>query len=323
MDFNHTNLQRDEEILDAYSQAVISVVDKIGPAVVQIQTNKQRADNTRNQGVGLGSGVIITPDGYVLTNNHVIADAQQIEVTLTTGAAYDGQIVGVDPATDLALLRIMDNGLSYAELADSEHVRVGQLVIAIGNPLGFQSTVATGVVSALGRVIRNTDGKFIDNVIQTSVPLNPGNSGGPLLDSNGKIIGINTAMIPMAQGIGLAVPSSTANWVISELISFGKIRRGMLGIFAKTASIPKQIQRIFKLEFPRMVEIISIEKGSAAQDAQVEKGDLIFRVDGDYISTVEDLNKRIGKNKPGTAFVLELLRNYTLQKVTIVSKEKN
>jgi S1-C subfamily serine protease len=206
----------DNELLDAYSNAVISVVEKVGPSVVQIQTNKNISPTA--QGQGLGSGVIITPDGFILTNNNVVDKAKTIEVGLTNGDSFPGEIVGTDPATDLALVRILANDLSYAELGNSEKLRVGQLVIAIGNPYGFQSTVSTGVVSALERTMRNSEGKFIENVIQTSVPLNPGNSGGPLVDSRGKVIGINTAIIAMAQGLGLAVSSNTATWVVSELI---------------------------------------------------------------------------------------------------------
>src|SRR5579872_1242068 len=267
--------ENDDQLLDAYSNTVVNVVEIIGPAVVQI---KNLADKESETTHGMGSGVIITPDGFVLTNNHVVQGGKAMEVTLTTGKSYDGQLIGTDPATDLGLLRVLDNGLPFAQLGDSDRLRVGQLVIAIGNPYGFQSTVSTGVISALGRAMQNQEGKFIENIIQTDSSLNPGSSGGPLVDSQGKIVGINTAMIRMAQGIGLAVPSNTATWVISELISFGKVRRGILGIMAKTQSIAVQIQKIFKLKFPTLVEIISVEKGSAAENSGLKTGDLIFKV---------------------------------------------
>jgi len=317
MNHPHSPIQEDKELLDAYSNSVISVVEKVGPSVVQILTNKNTGQPM--QGQGIGSGVIITPDGFILTNNHVVHNAQSLEVSLTTGASFPAEIVGTDPATDLALIRILANGLSYAELGDSEKVRVGQLVIAIGNPYGFQSTVSTGVVSALQRSMRSTEGKLIENVIQTSVPLNPGNSGGPLVDSRGKIIGINTAIIAMAQGLGLAVSSNTATWVVSELISVGRVRRAVLGIVAKTASLPVQVQKIYKLKLPTIVEIISVQKGSPAAHAQLEKGDLIIAVNGKSIAGVDDLNREIGLKKAGTEFTLRILRNYRLKDITVTS----
>jgi S1-C subfamily serine protease len=313
----HSQIHDDQEVLDAYSNSVISVVEKVGPSVVQILTNKNTKQTTQNQGIG--SGVIITPDGFILTNNHVVDNAQSLEVSLTTGSSFPAEIVGTDPATDLALIRILANGLSYAELGDSEKVRVGQLVIAIGNPYGFQSTVSTGVVSALKRTMRSTEGKLIENVIQTSVPLNPGNSGGPLVDSRGKIIGINTAIIAMAQGLGLAVSSNTATWVVSELISVGRVRRAILGIVAKTASLPVQVQKIFKLKLPTIVEIISVQKGSPAANAQLETGDLIIAVNDKSVAGVDDLNREIGLKKAGTIFTLRLLRNYRLKDITVTT----
>ncbi len=318
MNSPQSHIQNDNELLDAYSNSVISVVEKVGPGVVQILVNKSVSQTM--QGQGIGSGVIITPDGFILTNNHVVENAQSIEVRLTSGESFPGEIVGTDPATDLALVRILANGLSYAELGDSEKLRVGQLVIAIGNPYGFQSTVSTGVVSALKRSMRSTEGRLIENVIQTSVPLNPGNSGGPLVDSRGKIIGINTAIIAMAQGLGLAVSSNTATWVVSELITVGKVRRAVLGIVAKTASLPVQVQKIFKLKLPTIVEIISVQKGSPAENALLETGDLIISINSKPIAGVDDLNREIGLKKAGTAFTLRILRNYHLKDITVTSK---
>lgn len=309
-----------EELLDAYSNAVVTVVEKVGSAVIQIQTNVSHSQDRNEEGQGIGSGVIITPDGYILTNNHVVEQTRDFAVRLKTGDSFKGQIVGRDPATDLALVRILGNSFPYAELGDSEKLQVGQLAIAIGNPFGFQNTVSTGVISALGRSIRNNDGKLIENVIQTSVPLNPGNSGGPLVDSKGKIIGINTAIIAMAQGIGLAIPSNTASWIISELISVGRVRRVVLGVVAKTASIPVQIQKILKLPFSTIAEVVSIQKGSLAETARLAVGDLIFKVNDTPISDVDDLNRVVGQKKAGTTFYLNFLRNYQFKKITVNSK---
>lgn len=316
MNLSYSPTNDDTELLDAYSNTVVSVVEKVGPSVVQIQTNK---NNNGSAGQGLGSGVIITPDGFILTNNHVVAGAESIEVGLSNRETFQAEIVGTDPATDLALIRILSNDLSFAQLGNSEKLRVGQLVIAIGNPYGFQSTVSTGVVSAVERSIRNSEGKFIENIIQTSVPLNPGNSGGPLVDSRGKVIGINTAIIAMAQGLGLAVSSNTASWVVSELITFGKVRRFVLGIVAKTASIPVQVQKIFKLPFPTVVEVVSIQKNSPAENAKLSKGDLILSINNKYISGVDDINREIGQKKAGVSFTLSVLRNYKYKDITVTS----
>lgn len=208
-------LVSDDELLDAYSRAVVGVVEKVGPAVVNIGLKRQkRSPGYDNEGAG--SGLVIAPDGYVLTNDHVVENAVELEVSLTDGNVYRAEIVGTDPATDLAVIRAGASGLLAAELGNSETLRVGQLAIAIGNPFGFQSTVSTGVVSALGRALRSQTGRLIENVIQTTAPLNPSNSGGPLVDSRSRVIGINTAMISMVQGISFAVPVNTAKYELSS-----------------------------------------------------------------------------------------------------------
>lgn len=306
----HISSQSDKELLDAYSNAVIDVVERVGPAVVKIQ------------GHGLGSGVIITPDGFVLTNNHVIDKSEVIEVEVNAGKIFKAQLVGQDPVTDLALLRLPDNGLTFAELGNSDVLKVGQLVIAIGNPYGFQSTVSTGVVSALGRTMRGEAGRMIENIIQTDVSLNPGNSGGPLVDSRGKIVGINTAIIRQAAGIGLAVPSNTANWVVSELISYGKVRRGAFGITVKTTSISVHIQKILKLKLPTVVEVVSVQKNSAAEKAGVRKGDFIFEINHRQIGSVDEMHSLIGMKQAGTKFEMTILRNLSIKTATIVSEER-
>ncbi len=205
----------DVELLDAYSRAVITVVDTVGPAVVSIAVGKPTPTEGGEQ-VGAGSGVVIAPDGYILTNQHVVHGAKRLTVLFTSGQQAEATLVGEDPATDLAVIRAHGSGLPYASLGDSDALRAGQLVIAIGNPLGFQSTVSTGVVSALGRALRSRQGRLIESIIQHTAPLNPGNSGGPLVDSRGRVVGINTAIIALAQGIGFAIPANTARWVVSQ-----------------------------------------------------------------------------------------------------------
>lgn len=314
MNTSQSHIQDDKQLLDAYSNAVIDVVDTVGPAVVQIYVQKPQQ--------GMGSGFIVTPDGFVLTNNHVVENAKEIKVMITTGQTFDGQLVGTDPATDLALLRLIGNGLPFAELGDSDKIKAGQLVIAIGNPYGFSNTVSTGVVSALGRTMRSTTGKLIENIIQTDVSLNPGNSGGPLVDSRGKVIGINTAMIQMAQNIGLAVSSNIASWVVSELISFGRVRRSVLGITARTTQIPVQIQKIFKLQFPAVVEIIEVKKGSLADRAKLQIGDFLFKVNDQQVASIDQLSRAIGQKPVGSTFDITFLRDYRLHTVSVTSNDE-
>ena len=230
----------DSELLDAYSRAVIHVVDSVGPAVVNIGVARP---SRRGERSGAGSGVVIAPDGYILTNSHVVHGATRLTITFTDGSTRAASVVGTDPPTDLAVIRTFDSGLAYAKLGNSSGVRVGQLVITMGNPLGFESSVSTGVVSARGRSMRSQEGRLIENIIQHTAPLNPGNSGGPLLNSHGAVIGINTAIIAMAQGIGFAVPSNTADAVLSQIIQHGRVRRGLLGISARTRPIDRRLVR--------------------------------------------------------------------------------
>lgn len=310
----------DNELLDAYSGTVTKVVDRVGPAVVKIQTNKNTSA-AASAGEGIGSGVIITPDGFVLTNQHVINNANSVDVVLTNNKSYKARIVGKDPATDLALLRIQENGLPYADLGNSASLKVGQLAIAIGNPYGFQNTVSAGVISALNRNMSAPDGKYIENIIQTDVSLNPGNSGGPLVDSRCRVIGINTAIIRQAYGIGLAVPSNTAVWVVGDLIAYGRVRRGFLGISVRTQSIPVQIQAILKLKNPTVVEIIDIGKNSPAQQADLQKGDLIYKVDGSPLAGADELSRLSLRHKPGTTFELTVLRGLKILSIKITSQD--
>jgi S1-C subfamily serine protease len=312
--------ESDEDLLDAYSRAVVGVVEKVGPAVVSIGVKK----HTRSQrfgGEGAGSGVIIAPDGFVLTNNHVVEGADEVEVNLTDGSTFPAQIVGTDPATDLAVVRVGSNNLPTAEMGNSDSLRVGQLVIAIGNPLGFQSTVSTGVISALGRALRGQSGRLIENVIQTDVPLNPGNSGGPLVDSRGRVIGINTAMISMAQGISFAVPVNTAKWVVSELLTRGKVRRAYLGLGAQVRPLSRRTQRYFELTATTAVEVVSVEESGPAHRAGLREGDLIVALNGQSIATVDDIHRLLTGQPAGSVIKLTILRDQERREVQVISGE--
>ncbi len=307
-------------LLDAYSQAVIRVAEKVGPAVVSIAVT-QRSPRGGNGRDGAASGVIFAPDGFVLTNNHVVEGASQIEVGLTSGDTYAAELVGRDPATDLAVVRAGTNGLPVAELGDSSSLRVGQLAIAIGNPFGFQSTVSTGVISALGRAMRSETGRLIENVIQTDVPLNPGNSGGPLVDSRGRVIGVNTAIILPAQGISLAIPVNTANWVIGELLSHGKVRRAYLGLAAQVRPIRPAAQRQFGLSAASVVEVVSIEKDGPAHKAGLREKDVLIALDGQGVGTVDDVHRLLAGKPAGTQVSLTILRDNERRELRVITGE--
>jgi S1-C subfamily serine protease len=283
----------DTDLLDAYSHAVVGVVERVGPAVVSIVVGGRATDGgtRRAEGQGAGSGVIIAPDGYVLTNSHVVHGGSRLEVTLTDGRTLGAALVGEDPATDLAVVRVSASGLPWAVPGDSAALRVGQLVIAIGNPLGFQSTVSSGVVSALGRSLRGTTGRLIEDIIQTDVALNPGNSGGPLVDSRGRIVGINTAIIALAQGLSFAVPMNTAKWVVSELLSEGRVRRGYLGLSGQRRPLDRRLARAHGLETTHAVEVMSVEAAGPAVRAGLRAGDLIVAAAGTPIVSVDDLHR--------------------------------
>jgi len=272
---------------------------------IRIVTAKRRGGG----GEGAGSGFVIAPDGFVVTNHHVIENARDVTVVFTDGRELTARVVGSDPSTDLALLRVPEGGLVPAEIGRSEKLRVGQLVIAIGNPLGFQSTVSTGVVSALGRNLRARSGRLIENVIQTDVPLNPGNSGGPLVDSRGRVVGVNTAMIRMAQGLCFAIPSATAEWVVSELMTRGQVHRAVLGIVAETRPVNRRVQRGFDLAQPTAVEIMSLAEGGPARRAGLRERDLIVAMAGTGISSVDDLQRLLARWTPETPMTVTVLRH--------------
>jgi S1-C subfamily serine protease len=285
--------------------------------VAAINIHKQQARGF-NGAEGAGSGVIITPDGFVLTNNHVVEDSSSLEVSLTDGRSFAAQVIGADPATDLAVIRISDSSLPAAELGDSEGLRVGQLVIAIGNPLGFQSTVSAGVISALGRSLRSQTGRLIDNVIQTDVALNPGNSGGPLVDSRGRVIGINTAMIFMAQGISFAIPINTARWIVSELVMHGRVRRAYLGIGAQSRPVNRRLQHRLALKVQSVVEVATVEQGGPAARAGLRRGDLIFALGEQQVATVDDLHRLLTKWPAGRPVEVEMLRDGHAERILVV-----
>src|SRR5580693_3017807 len=252
------------EPLDAYSAAVVGAVATVGPAVVSIYVGGA-AEAERARG-GAGSGVVVTPDGYLLTNEHVVQRVAQARVTFVDGRSVPAMVAGRDPATDLAVLRAQAGALPYAQLAGTQRLRAGQLVVAVGNPLGFESTVSAGVVSALGRSLRSRHGRLIEGVVQHTAALNPGNSGGPLVDAHGAVSGINTAIIPMAQGIGFAIPAATAQWVLTQILTQGRVRRAWLGIAARDRPLDLRLVRALSLSAARAVEILSRDKDGPAAD---------------------------------------------------------
>jgi S1-C subfamily serine protease len=310
----------DRELLDAYSRAVVGVVERVGPAVVGIRV-KMKAAARRVAAEGAGSGVIVAPDGFILTNNHVVEGAGDLSVSLTEGNEFSAYIVGTDPATDLAVIRVGAAGIPIAQFGNSDTLCTGQLVIAIGNPLGFQNTVSTGVISALGRSLRSQSGRLIENVIQTDVSLNPGNSGGPLVDSRGRVIGINTAMISMAQGISFAVPVNTAWWVVGELINRGKVRRYSLGIVGQSRPIGRRVQRHFDLASNTVVEVVSVQKGGPAHRAGLTAGDLIIRINSVNITGTDDIHRILSVLPQRPTLTVTVLRRLKQIEISLVPGE--
>ena len=307
----------DAELLDAYSRAVVAVTEQVSPAVVSIQAGAVRQGGDPDQSAS-GSGVIFAPDGYILTNDHVVHGAGNIRITLIDGSSMAARVIGTDPATDLAVIRAEASSLACSSLGDSRHLKPGQLVIAIGNPFGFRFTVSTGVVSALGRALRGSDGRLIENVIQHTAPLNPGNSGGPLVDSAGKVMGINTAIIPMAQGIGFAVPSGTARWVVSQLLTHGRVRRGFLGIAARTRPLNRRLMRYHGLQTASAAEVLSVDRGGPAARAGIHMGDFIVTAGGNGISGVDDLHRFLSEWPIGEEIVLGVIRRTERIEVRVV-----
>lgn len=322
-----TTVPADEGLLDAYSRAVIEAAEKVSPSVVYIQVTARRARRRRegpNEVTGNGSGFVFTPDGFILTNSHVVHGASQIGVTLMDGRKFQAQLIGDDPDTDLAVIRITAPNLVPAKLGDSQSIRVGQLVIAIGNPYGFQYSVTAGVVSALGRTLRAQSGRLMDGVIQTDAALNPGNSGGPLVNSRGDVIGVNTATILPAQGICFATSIDTAKFVAGRLIRDGKISRSYIGVAGQNVPIPRRIVRFYQLQVETGVLIVSFETNgdaSAAKEAGLLAGDLVIEFDGYPIYGIDDLHKLLTDERIGQRTPITVVRGVEKLTFEVIPKE--
>jgi len=301
----------DAALLDAYSRAVIGVVERAGPAVVSIEVGGR---GRMQQGGGAGSGFVVTPDGYVMTNSHVVSGARQIKLRTQSGEIADAQLVGDDPVTDLALVRVdtaaLGSPVPYLPIDDRRTPRVGQLAVAIGNPLGFESTVSTGVISALGRSLRGRGNRLIDGVIQHTAPLNPGNSGGPLLDGHGRVLGINTAIITRSQGIGFAIGVDIAGWVLGQLLQHGRVRRAWLGIGAIRRPLDRRLAYHHGLG-AAAVEVQSVEPGSPAARAGLKDGDLLVRFGDHALGGVDELHKALRSWTAGAKASLVVIRRGT------------
>lgn len=306
----------EEDLLDAYSNAVIRAAERISASVVFIEVfKKQKGEEKGAAGEGdkggTGSGFVFTPDGFILTNSHVVHGASRIEVALLDGSRYEASLIGDDPDTDLAVIRITASNLAPAALGDSQSIRVGQLLIAVGNPFGFQTTVTAGVASALGRSLRTTSGRLIENVIQTDASLNPGNSGGPLVNSRGEVIGVNTAIIRPAQGICFAIAVNTAKRVASQLIQKGGITRGYLGVGGQDIPLHRKIVRFHGLEHEAGILVISVEPGSPAHQAGLREGDVIVAIGDKHVSGLDDLHRLLTEECIGVETAVTAIRRFS------------
>jgi len=300
----------DGRLLDDYSRTVVAAVERVSPAVVNINI-KHRVESHRGHREvgGSGSGFLIAPDGFILTNSHVVHDATAIEVNLSDGRELPARLIGDDPDTDLAVIRIDAPQLIHVRLADSENLRVGQIVIAIGNPLGFQASVTAGVISALGRSMHAQSGRLIDNVIQTDAALNPGNSGGPLVNSAGEVIGVNTAMIRPAQGICFAPASNTAKFVAGWLIRDGKIRRAYIGVAGQNVPIHRRVARFYNLPRETGVLVVSIEKNSPAAQAGLREGDVVIAFNRQPVASIHELHRFLVAEQIGIDSTMTVIRH--------------
>ena len=309
----------DAALLDAYSRTVIDVVDSVSPALVRLDV---KPSEQARQG-GSGSGVIVSPDGLVLTNSHVVGGNSRLRVTTADGQSLTAVVVGDDPDTDLALLRVNESvTLPFAPLGDSRHLRRGQLVIAIGNPLGFESTVTAGVVSALGRSLRARTGRLIDDLIQTDAALNPGNSGGPLVSSRGEVVGINTAIIMGAQGICFAIAANTAKFVLGELVRHGRVRRAYIGISAAKTALPRRLRHEAGVVQESAVVVAGVEPTSPADRAGLVAGDVLLSLDGQAVTGADDLIRILTGEKIGGKVEIELLRERKRHQVSLEPQER-
>src|SRR5258706_8933229 len=310
------SIPSEEEILDSYSRAVTGAVDEIGPAVVNVEV-----EGANGRRAGSGSGFIFTPDGFILTNSHVVHHAAKIGILLADGRKLPASLVGDDPETDLAIVRIDAPDLAWARLGNSSELRVGQLVVAVGNPLGFSATVTAGVVSSLARSFRSSTGRLIDNVIQTDAALNPGNSGGPLVTARGEVVGVNTAIIPMAQGICFAIPSNTAQFVASRLMRDGRVKRSYIGVGGQNVPLHRRVVRFHRLENETGVTVTQIEPGSPAASAGLREGDTIVEFAGQVVSGIDDLHRLLTEERVATPTGLTVLPGVEKLALTIVPAE--
>jgi S1-C subfamily serine protease len=309
----------DDELLDAYSKAVVGAAERVSPAVVNIEaTHHGRGGREAQSG---GSGFLFAPDGFILTNSHVVHGAGRVDVTLLDGRRLRAETVGDDPGTDLAVLRIAAPNLVAVRLGDARKVRVGQLVVAIGNPFGFQCTVTAGVVSALGRSLRSLSGRLIDNVIQTDAALNPGNSGGPLVTSRGEVIGVNTAVISAAQGICFAIGADTAQFVVASILKHGRVRRSYIGVGGQNVPIHRRVVRFHGLSSGTGVLVESIEPASPAERAGLRRGDIIAGFAGKDVAGIDGLHKLLNEETVGRSFPLMVLRGAEKLFLHIIPKE--
>jgi S1-C subfamily serine protease len=312
----------DDELLDSYSKSITQAVAKVGPAVVNIRVHGVSRDKRRgSESGGSGSGFVIAPDGFILTNSHVVHGAVKMEVTLADGRVFDANLVGDDPETDLAVIRINASQLVHAQFGDSKSVRVGQIAIAIGSPFGFQQTVTAGVVSALGRSMRSQSGRLIDNVIQTDAALNPGNSGGPLVNSRGEIIGVNTAIILPAQGICFAIASNTAEFVTAWLIKEGHIRRSWIGVAGQNVPIHRRVVVFHRLAVDHGVLVSGIEPGSPASRAGLREGDVIVTFGGEPVSSIDELHRHLVARVIGVPSQITVIRHTEKLELVVTPQE--
>jgi len=309
----------DAGLLDAYSRSVAGAAERVGPTVAHLEVEQAQRGRVRR---GTGSGFAFTPDGLMLTNSHVVHDARAVRASFADGTSFDADVIGDDPDTDIAVLRVGASGLPAAALGSSRDLRVGQLAIAIGNPYGFQHTVTAGVVSALGRSLRATSGRLIDDVVQTDAALNPGNSGGPLVDSRGEVIGVNTAIIPMAQGICFATAIDTVRWVVTQLLREGKVRRGYLGFAGANVPVARRVVRHHDLAVERAVRVESLERGGPAARAGLEAGDLIVAYDRSPVAGIDDLHRLLTAERIGRPATVTVLRRTRKLELAVVAAER-
>ncbi len=310
----------DDELLDAYSETVTRVAEDVSSSVVKVEV-QGGARSKRGQG-GSGSGFVVTEDGFVLTNSHVVHTASSIEIQLLDGRKAQAVLVGDDPDTDLAVLRVGLSGLKPARLGDSSRLKVGQLVVAIGNPLGFQCTVTAGVVSALGRSLRSVSGRLIEGVVQTDAALNPGNSGGPLVSSSGAVVGLATAVIMGAQGICFAIPSNTVEYVAGRLIKDGRIRRSQIGVRGQDVPLVARLRRFHDITDTNAVLVVEVVKESPAARAGIREGDFLFGFAGERVRGVDDLHRLLTEERIGRTADAELIRGMERLKIPVVPEEK-